>query len=102
MVIYRDGVAIELTSAELNQAHLEGELKKLRSEIESVIDENRLSFDNYESFGFGEYESADDAREDFVSYVMESYDERSDAHLMKWIAYVVEFTMSIAKDWGLK
>ena len=74
--IIRNGQQIELTEEEIRQIRDEEHRNDIRYEIEEAIaravEEEQISFDSWEHCEVGaEYSSEEDARADFIEYILE-------------------------------
>lgn len=77
MDIMRDGKKITLTDEEIRSLMAEEHKKDIRYEYEFAVqiaeEDGLISFDNWETVGFAEYKSIDDARSDFIDKLTEDY-----------------------------
>lgn len=96
MTIYRNGNAIELTAAELNQAWTEVHRDHLRLDIESCIDDLELSFDSFCVHG---YSSAAAFRTAFVEECVPQVEEWMETGSTSENA-VYEVVQDMAGEWN--
>lgn len=80
--IIRNGNEIQLTDEEVRSIVENEHEKDVRYEVEQSLstyeEDGVISFDDWQSVGFAEYSSREDARNDFIEYIVEHILEMED------------------------
>ena len=73
--IIRNGQQIELTAEEIRQIRIEEHTNDIRYEVEEAVtraeEDDIISFDSWADCPCADYENRDDARSDFIEYIVE-------------------------------
>ena len=99
MIITRNGKQIELTENELRLAWEELEQRRVRSVVESEVEEQGYKFDNYEDFC---YESEQDFREDFIEKCIEDMQDAVDEECGVYDSFVKGIVEGNAEGFDLE
>ena len=102
MTIMREGKSIELNPTEIIKAWEEHERSIIRYEVESLLNEFGYQFDNYAEQG-SEYASADEFRNDFIDYCVDScFEKMTDDEFSAFTNKINDTVESMAEDFELK
>lgn len=84
MTITRNGMEIVLTADEIRSLIADEHKKDIRYEVECATkqmeEDGEISFNDYETVGFADYSSSDDARSDFIDKLTEDILEREEMY----------------------